>query len=175
MNRVAMWIMYRELRWFDLINQRIRHRILDKLLPKITHLGGATFTISFSILIMFMNPMNLRVAGFQSLLALIISHIPVAFLKKKYGRLRPYQVIPETNLCIHPLKDHSFPSGHSTAIFATVVPYILFEPMLAFALIPLALTVTFSRVYIGLHYPSDCLVGIILGTVTAISVVEFWF
>jgi undecaprenyl-diphosphatase len=61
------------------------------------------------------------------------------------------------------LKDHSFPSGHTTAVFSVIVPFLLQTPSLAAVLIPLGLSVGISRIYLGLHYPSDVIAGGILG------------
>jgi undecaprenyl-diphosphatase len=174
MSKLTQWLVYRELQWFTWINQRIRHPFLDFLLTKLTHLGGASAALGISVLVISLNSGNLRIIGIQSFLAILISHIPVAWMKKKYRRLRPYQVFSQTNLSLQPLKDHSFPSGHTTAIFALVTPYMLFHLALAFVLLPLACVVGFSRIYIGLHYPSDCIVGMIIGTFTACCIVGFW-
>jgi undecaprenyl-diphosphatase len=174
MHKVAKWIRVQELQLFAWINQKLRNQILDCILTKITHLGGATFTMTTLIAMSIFTSGNLRIASIQSFLSLVISHLPVAIIKKIYRRLRPYLVHPQTQLCIHPLKDHSFPSGHSTAIFASVVPFITFAPLTAFLLIPLAITVSYSRIYIGLHFPLDCIAGAVLGTITSMCVVGFW-
>lgn len=174
MQKVSDWIKHHELRLFDWINQKVRNHVLDYLFARITHLGGATFTISMSSIMIFISHGSLRVASIQSLIALIASHLPVAFLKKKYRRLRPYIVRPQTQLCIYPLKDHSFPSGHTTAIFAITVPFMMFAPLLTLLLAPLSLTVGYSRIYNGLHFPLDCVAGAFLGVLTSLSVVILW-
>jgi undecaprenyl-diphosphatase len=95
--------------------------------------------------------------------SLIISHIPVAISKKMYPRKRPYLSLPDTNIGNNPLKDHSFPSGHTTAIFSIVTPLIFLNPFIGMFLLFAALLVAISRMYLGLHYPSDVLAGIVLG------------
>lgn len=169
MSRVVAWLQYSELAIFRRINSR-KHIIVDKLLNWITHLGGATATLVFTLgmAVFAKNPWN--VVAMQSFLALTLSHIPVALIKRKYPRRRPYLVLPHINICKKPLTDHSFPSGHTTAIFSLVVPFALAAPIMAIVLLPLALTVSLSRMYLGLHYPSDCIAGAFLGTVSAIVV-----
>lgn len=174
MSRVVKWLQHKEARMFRYLNQRIQHIFLDFIFTRITHLGGATATILISLCFALFGQGGFRTAGIQSLVALTVSHLPVAFIKKKYPRLRPYLVLPQTNICKNPLTDHSFPSGHTTAIFSICLPFILAMPMLALILIPVALFVGTSRVYLGLHYPSDCLAGCLIGTTTAISTVAFW-
>jgi undecaprenyl-diphosphatase len=164
MSRVVHWLQNREQQLFYIVNRKIRHSVLDTVLSIVTHMGGATFTIAATLLIGMFGSGSWSLAGWQSLAALAVSHIPVAIVKRKYPRRRPYLVLPETNICKNPLTDHSFPSGHSTAIFSVVVPFVAAAPVLGFILLPLALTVSLSRIYLGLHYPSDCAAGIAIGT-----------
>jgi undecaprenyl-diphosphatase len=174
MGKVVHWLQNRETRMFYWVNQRIQHSFLDIFFSNITHLGGAAATIAISLCISLFGQGVLRTAGFQCLTALTISHLPVAVIKKKYPRLRPYLVLPQTKIGKNPLTDHSFPSGHTTAIFSITVPIIMAMPVLSIGLIPLALIVGLSRIYNGLHYPSDCLVGCFIGTMSAIGTVALW-
>jgi undecaprenyl-diphosphatase len=174
MGKVIHWLQNRETRMFYWVNQRIQHSFLDIFFSKITHLGGATATIGISLCLSLFGNGIFRIAGLQSLIALTISHLPVALIKKKYPRLRPYLVLPQTKIGKNPLTDHSFPSGHTTAIFSITVPVIMAMPMLSIGLIPLAVIVGLSRIYNGLHYPSDCLVGSLIGTMTALGTVALW-
>jgi undecaprenyl-diphosphatase len=171
MNRIVSWLQQRENRVFFWVNQRIRNPFLDHFFNTITHLGGATFTVAAALCLSIFGQDNWRLVGLQSCLALAISHIPVALIKRNYPRLRPYLVLKDTNTCKKPLTDHSFPSGHTTAIFSVTVPLFYAYSWLGPFLIPLASLVGISRMYLGLHYPSDCLVGCIIGTVAAVGAV----
>lgn len=173
MSRVVLWLQHHERRMFRLLNGRMRHVLLDVFLNRITHLGGATFTILFTLGMSVFAARPWNVAAWQSLLALALSHLPVAVIKRRYPRLRPYLVLPQTNICKKPLTDHSFPSGHTAAIFSVVVPFVATVPALGFALLPLAAIVAVSRIYLGLHYPSDCAAGALLGTLAALLIVAF--
>ena len=102
--------------------------------------------------------------AFASALALSLSHLPVHFVKKLFPRKRPYLTLEKTKFPANPLQDHSFPSGHTTAFFSVVIPYVLLIPNLAIVLIPLGICVGISRIYLGLHYPSDVIAGGILGS-----------
>ncbi|OCT10945.1 phosphoesterase [Paenibacillus pectinilyticus] len=174
MSRVVHWLQDHETRLFHFVNQRIQHNFLDAFFTKITHLGGATASIMLSLCLAIFGHGSLRIAGIQALIALTISHIPVAIMKKKYPRLRPYLVHPQTITYKNPLTDHSFPSGHTTAIFSVLVPLAFALPVLGLVLMPLALLVGLSRIYLGLHYPSDCIVGCLLGTSASLITVAFW-
>lgn len=156
------------------INSRLHRSFLNFWLYHITHLGGAWFTIAAVLAIWLTAPAPWNMVGLQSGVALAISHIPVALAKKTYPRLRPYLTLPGTNTFRNPLTDHSFPSGHTTAIFSVTIPFILAAPGLAFILGPIAFLVAISRIYLGLHYPSDVLAGAVIGTSVAVGTVAFW-
>lgn len=174
MSKVVHWLTNREQHLFYWINRRFRHSFLDSLFSTATHLGGAALTISIVLSVSLLGHGEWRTAGIQGCIALVSSHIPVAVMKRTYPRLRPYLVFPDTNTCKNPLKDHSFPSGHTTAIFSIVVPFICLNPSLGFVLLPLAFIVGLSRIYLGLHYPSDCLAGSFIGSASSLASVAFF-
>jgi undecaprenyl-diphosphatase len=173
MARVMDWLQQHENQVFLWVNQRKQITFIDSIMQRITHLGGASITIAVTLGLSLFAHDIWRMLAIQALIALAVSHIPVAIFKKKYPRLRPYLVLPQTRTCKNPLADHSFPSGHTTAIFASVVPFVLHSPLLALVLLPVAFTVSYSRVFLGLHYPSDCAVGAMLGASSAILVSVF--
>ncbi|CAM2988543.1 phosphatase PAP2 family protein [Paenibacillus sediminis] len=159
---------------FVWINGRLHNRFLNFWLYYVTYLGGATFTIAASLLIWLFAPAPWKQIGLQALVALSVSHIPVVIAKKLYPRLRPYLAFPGTNTFRNPLKDHSFPSGHTTAIFSVTVPFMGLDPILTAILIFIAFNVAISRIYLGLHYPSDVLAGATIGSLVAFGTVALW-
>lgn len=171
MNRIVTWITTSDTHVFHYVNQQLRCKLFDFLLPRMTHMGGATFTISSLLLVMIIaNPIG-RSWATQALLSLVLSHIVVHFIKKAYCRQRPYTKLANVNLSSNPLKDYSFPSGHTTAAFAIAVAFSLHSLLLAMFLLPVAILIGISRMYLGLHYPTDCLIGALLGTISSIIVV----
>jgi undecaprenyl-diphosphatase len=174
MSRVVLWLQQSENRMFCWINQRLRHSWLDLFFNAITHLGGATATIAAALCLALLGQGSWRTAGICCCLALAISHIPVAIIKKRYPRLRPYLVLPDTKTTKTPLTDHSFPSGHTTAIFSIAVPLAVNNPWSGAFALPIAAIVGISRIYLGLHYPSDCLVGAFIGTTSALTIVALF-
>jgi undecaprenyl-diphosphatase len=142
----------------------MQHRLLDTYFHQITHAGGATFSILAVILLGLFMPYELKPYAFASMFSLLISHIPVALAKKCYPRKRPYMALPGTRTGKNPLQDHSFPSGHTTAVFSVITPIVAAFPATGFFLLPLAASVGMSRMYLGLHYPTDVLAGFVLGT-----------
>ncbi|WP_010275745.1 phosphatase PAP2 family protein [Paenibacillus senegalensis] len=155
-------------------NQRISHAVLDQLLGIITHMGGAIFTIVSALLVAWLAPEEWSTIGIQSLFALTVSHIIAVIIKRKVQRIRPFRILQQVRVGKFPLKDYSFPSGHTTAIFALVTPFLfIVSPAISLLLLLLAVLVGLSRVYWGYHYPTDCVVGGAIGFITALLVVFF--
>lgn len=152
------------------VNSRWNHAMLNWLFHLLSLAAGATFSLCFSAAAALFAPEPWSTAGLQALAAIIISHIPVAIAKKSAPRLRPHQVFPQIKTNRGPLTDPSFPSGHTTAAFAMLTPWMHTDPMLIPLLLPVAIGVALSRIYFGLHFPSDTAAGSLLGSATALLV-----
>jgi len=84
-------------------------------------------------------------------------------VKHALARQRPFMVLPEAHCLVGKVGSGSMPSAHAANWFAaTMVAFIYYRRSIWFML-PLALLVSFSRIYNGVHYPSDVLAGAILG------------
>jgi undecaprenyl-diphosphatase len=85
------------------------------------------------------------------------------FLKRTFVRERPFIRHAGISLAGAPLDRYSFPSGHTLHAVSFTWQGCAAFPELAFVLVPLALAVAASRVVLGLHYPTDVLVGALIG------------
>ncbi len=91
-------------------------------------------------------------------------------LKAILDRPRPYLVDSELQLHDAPEDTSAMPSGHAAISFAWATVVAHDEPALAIPAYGLAAAIGFSRVYVGVHYPSDVLVGALLGYGTGLAV-----
>lgn len=93
---------------------------------------------------------------------------PVYFLLKNgFKRNRPPQAISNFRSAITPSDQFSFPSGHTSAAFMVATLLVYFFPPLAAGLYCWAASVGFSRVVLGVHFPTDTLMGMVLGVGSA--------
>jgi len=151
-------------------NDRLKCNFFDKILPILTYIGGATFTISFCILFISFGGVVTRHIGIEMLGSLALSHLIVHVLKKNVCRERPKDVLKRINTFNLPIDCYSFPSGHTTSVFAIAMTMTLHNPMLSIIVFPIAFTVAISRIYTGVHYPSDVLAGIVIAAITSFMI-----
>ena len=92
-------------------------------------------------------------------------------LKPLFGRLRPCYVLPEGSFSwvVHAANKGSLPSLHAANLFAWALVATLADRRLAWGAYPLALLVAFSRIYVGVHWPTDVLAGMAWGSLVALG------
>lgn len=135
----------------------------------ITHLGGAVPALLAAGLPL-LACCAVHQAARLALMTVVGSHLLVQVVKRTVVRHRPAKVERLVSMVREP-DCFSFPSGHATASMSVALVYGVAIPALAVPLFMLALLVGFSRVRLGVHYPSDVLVGqlIAAGTASALS------
>jgi undecaprenyl-diphosphatase len=126
----------------------------------LTHLGGARVTIGIGLLLIAVGEQLLGVA---TLFALTTSHILVQVLKRAVARPRPCDANGRLLALIDLPDPYSFPSGHAAAACAVTGTIAIAHPLLAPILLPLAATISASRVTLRVHHLGDVIAGVFLG------------
>jgi len=137
----------------------------------VTHLGGTGPSLLAASLPL-VACCALHQASRLALATLVVSHLIVQVVKRTVVRGRPAKV----ERCVHLVREpdcFSFPSGHAAASMSVALAYGITFPAWAAPLLLLAAVVGFSRVRLGVHYPSDVLVGQIIAAVTVVALILF--
>lgn len=159
--------------FIELINRKMRNKFLDVFMFRITDLGGAIFSTLFCIFLILFGSKEVKRIGFEALLVLSISQIAVQGLKLGLSRERPYKILEHLNTFGIDMKDYSFPSGHTTASFSLATTIAINMPRLSLIVFVLAMIIGISRIYLGVHYPTDVAAGIIIGVGSSILVHQY--
>jgi len=152
----------------QLINQSFHTPLLNSLALLVSYMGVIYFGLAVVLLLYLSGDKKRKHVALVLLVSLILTFIVVHTLKICVMRPRPYTVMDSLVVLAHE-NDYSFPSGH-TAI-ATCIAWVLarnYGNYKYFMLIPFM--VALSRLYLGVHYPSDVICGFICGMVIALLV-----
>ncbi|GFP77722.1 phosphatase PAP2 family protein [Clostridium fungisolvens] len=152
----------------DFISNNLHSLWLDKLMISLTDLGDGGI-IWIAIALGLIVSKKYRKSGFMLLMAILLGALfGEMIIKNIVQRARPFTHVPGMELLIKKPNSYSFPSGHTTASFAAagILSYCFRKYRVAFYL--LAALIAFSRLYLYVHYPSDVLGGIVLGSLSCL-------
>lgn len=145
------------------IQEHMRVDFLTGFWKVVTFLGNAGwFWILLGVILVCIP--KTRKVGIIALLSLAMGAlITNVWLKEFVARPRPFDAVETIIPLIAAPKDFSFPSGHTCASFAVaLVCYRMLPRKYGAAVMVLAALVAFSRLYLGVHYPSDVLGGFLV-------------
>lgn len=172
------------------LQENVRNDFLDIVMKLITHTGDKGILMIAIIAALLIIPKT-RYIGIMTAMSLAIEAIlNNVILKNLVARTRPYEAIEGLVNIIEKQKDFSFPSGHTGSTFAVsgvILVIALFgmpiiakegtlireKSSLAMRIIAVVFTIYsvllgFSRLYVGVHYPTDVLAGLALGLITSV-------
>lgn len=152
------------------VNNSLKCSVLDILMPVITYFGSGFVTIPICAAAILNKNTSVHRFGINSALALSVSYIISEIIKITVNRLRPFLKMENLNIKKIGIDKYSFPSGHTTAAFSIGIMGSLFLPAASVIFIVIAFTVGISRMYLGVHYPTDVFAGSILGSITSICI-----
>ena len=152
------------------IQDVVRQPWLNPIMVFITHLGDKgllwiLLTLGLTI------PRKTRRVGVTSMISMTLGLIVANLILKNWvARIRPYELIDGLTLMVKKAHDFSFPSGHTTNSFAA--GWVMFRGLKKRWGVPaliMAILISLSRLYVGIHYPTDVLAGVVIGLCAAES------
>ena len=170
------WLQSLDTALFHFINGTLSNPFFDWLMPV---LSGADATMRYFIVALLIGAVWVMVKGgararicllFLVLVVAIGDGLIINSIKHAVGRPRPCLGLSEVVARLGCSTSGSMPSAHSANWFACAMVMFVFYRRSAWFLFPMAAAVAFSRVYCGVHYPSDITVGAILGAGYAVAI-----
>ncbi len=144
--------------------QSLRSPLLDEIMifiSWINNIGLVWILVGIALLFFKKYRKNGWITLFALLAGLLIANV---LLKNTVQRVRPYEFNAAIELLIERPHDWSFPSGHTTSSFAAAAALMYADKKIGIPAYILASLIAFSRLYLYVHYPTDILGGIFIGT-----------
>lgn len=130
-------------------------------------LGAAGFIWWVTALISMVFPSK-RAAAWRVLLVVVFTYAITDFMMKPwFDRARPFEVDASLTVIDAMPQTRSFPSGQAATAMAGAIAGSRLIPCSAWFWWPLGIIISISRVYIGVHWPSDVLAGMLIGIASA--------
>ena len=153
----------------DWIQAYLKWPILDILMPIISYIGNSGMiwiAISLALIISKKHRKTGIEMAISLILCLLIGNLT---LKPLVARIRPCDINTQVQLLIPRPHDFSFPSGHTMSSFASATIILHeYKNMSGILSIVIAFFISFSRLYLYVHYPSDVLAGALIGLAIAV-------
>ena len=158
------------------LNAGVANSVFDWLMPIITNIRNFRIPIiaMLAALALFGGGKGRLTVLLAFITLTITDQVSSTILKPWIGRIRPCHVVEGARVITACGNNLSFPSGHATNTMAAA---ILFGLIYRRALIPalvLSVLVSYSRIYIGIHYPGDMVAGWIIGGGIAWGMVKLY-
>ena len=152
-----------ELPVLDWIRSNIANPVLDVIMPIITDFceDGIGWIILALVLLLFKKTRKLGITMAISLIfGLLLCNLT---LKPLVARTRPFVYNPDIKLIIPQPGEFSFPSGHSVTSFECAFAIYLYSKKWGIPALVFAGMIALSRLYLYVHYPTDVIIGGLLG------------
>ena len=145
------------------INQLGKANLIRRFFAVVSRLGDWYFWAAMGALLFAIEGPSSVPAIVQILITSAIGILVYKILKQRLVRERPFVHSGSIQCGAAPLDRYSFPSGHTLHAVNITIMLVHADPLFLTICLPFALLVALSRVILGLHYPSDVLVGAVIG------------
>ncbi|MDO4976412.1 MAG: phosphatase PAP2 family protein [Eubacteriales bacterium] len=153
--------------------QTIHNPVLDSTMIGVSALGDKGMIYIAFCLLLLLYPKTRRIGGYLSICLAIELFVCNGIIKPIVARPRPYTINPNVVLLTKAFKDYSFPSGHTTPAFAMAAgAFRLKRKDIGIVFLILGMIMAFSRMYLYMHFPTDILGAMILGSILGWVVCE---
>ncbi len=162
---------------FFLVNHGMANAVLDWLMPVITNQRNwyPLFLAAFVWLVWKGGSTGRTAAALIIFVILLSDQLSSGLLKPWVHRLRPCTALEGVRMLPGiTCANYSFPSSHATNAFAAAIFFAHYYPSVRWPLFAFAFLASFSRIYLGVHYPSDVIAGTLLGACCAWLVIYFY-
>jgi len=158
----------------ELFNRASHYNIIKILFSIISRLGDGIFWYSLMIFLTFHYGQSAIPIVLQMALSGVFGLIIYKLIKSNTARLRPYIACTQIKLGAQPLDQYSFPSGHTLHAVGFTNIICFYYTDFFYILLPITALIAASRMILGLHYPSDVVMGAIIGFITSSSILYFY-
>ncbi len=169
-SKIIIWFKTCDEVIFKLINVKMRRFHISRFMAIVTYIGSPIFALPYiTILILLRKYPGIDQLAVLSLFNCFFGQLIVQSTKRIVDRRRPYISLNFAVTGRIPSSRYSFPSGHTCAAFCMAIPFLTlqFAPIICIIAIIIAFTVGISRIYIGVHYPTDVMFGIVAAIIAA--------
>ena len=159
------WLTQFDTRLFLFVNVGLANSFFDWLMPIITEFRNwaPVIVAGLAAIAWFGGGKGRTVALTAIVLIVITDQLASQVIKPWIGRLRPCHVVEGARILYRCSNTFAFPSSHATSTMAATVFFGLIYRRLFWPLAIASVLVSFSRVYLGVHYPLDVFGGWLLG------------